>query len=142
MADSHAFELTVQRAALPGLAAAINGRLALETPPVTAEGLLALAQDPDPNHLCLTFLFVADNVLSALAAEHPDLWVPPGSVTVGYIFVSAMLQGEAIDLCFFSTSHKLAMVMRESPQVRAFFRSLGAQVQEVNEWNQSRPLSP
>ena len=145
MADSHAFELTVSLGALPSLAQSISSRLTPDSPPVTASDLLALARGSTPDELRLSFVFPSDPALSDLAAEHPEQVVSPGLIALAHVFVSAAVRDAKVDVCFFSTSHALAAAMRESDQVRAFFRSLGehaadAQVREVNEWHESKPL--
>ena len=145
MADSHAFEITVHLDALPALAQSVNARLAPEPGPITALDLLALSQDTGRAELLLTFVFPTDQALSLLAEEHPELRASPTSVALGYVVVSARAHEDSVDVSFFSTSHALAAAMRESDHVRAFFRSLArhaanAEVREVNEWNESRPL--
>ena len=145
MADSHAFELTVSLSALPDLARSINARLTPGSPPVTASDLLALALGNKPAELRLSFVFPRDPALSVVAAEHPEQVVSPGLVALAHVFVSATVRDTKADVCFYSTSHALAIAMRESGKVRAFFRSLGehaadAQVCEVNEWHESKPL--
>lgn len=145
MADSHAFEITVHLDALPGLAQSVNACLAPESGPIAAPDLLALAQDKARAEMLLTFVFPTDEALSVLVEEHPDLRVSPTSVALGYVVVSARAHEDLVDVCFFSTSHALAAAMRESGHVRTFFRSLArhaanAEVREVNEWNESRPL--
>lgn len=145
VSDSHAFEITVHQTALPVLAHVINNRLAPDDRPIAASDFLALAQGDCPTELRLSLIFPRDDALSTLAAEDPDLAVSPDAVTLGYVFVSAIARGDVLDVSFYAISHALAAAMRESDQVRAFFRSLGehatdAQVREVNEWNESRPL--
>jgi len=145
VSDSHAFEITVRQAALPGLANAINSRLAPDSRPVAASDFLALAQGDSLAELRLSLIFPRDDALSTLAAEYPDLNVSPDAVALGHFFVSAIARSDVLDVSFYTISHALAAAMRESDQVRAFFRSLGehatdAQVREVNEWNESRPL--
>ncbi len=145
VADSHAFELTVRRDALPDLARSINARMAPGTSPVGATDLLALTQGKHPGGLAVSLVFRTDQALSALAAEHPEWVVSDDCLALGYVYISATARDGEVDVCFFSTSHLLASAMRESSEVRSFFRSLaphaiGGRVSEVNEWHETRPL--
>ena len=145
MADSHAFELTVSHAALPGLAQSINARLAPGSEPISTADLQALAQSTKPSELRLSLIFPSDQALSVLALEHPEQVVQPGSVALAQVFLAATTCADRLDVCFFSTSRALASAMRESGEVRSFFASLrehaiDAQVREVNEWHESKLL--
>jgi hypothetical protein len=139
MADSHAFELRVHRGALPDLVHAINRQLAPESQPLTDDALVAARNIP------LSFHFREDATLAMLTAEYPELRVSPSVVAFGHVYASATPHGDMLDISFYSTSHALAAAMRESTQVRAWFRSLAvhavdAQVHAVDEWHASRPL--
>jgi len=145
VADSHAFELTASQGALPALVQSINSHLLPGSVPIAAADFLALAQGNKRPELRLSFVFPRDQALSVLASEYPELSVSPDSVALAHIFVSAVARDTGMNISFFSTSHALAAAMRESGQVRSFFRSLGehaadAQVREVNEWHESTPL--
>jgi len=145
VADSHAFELTVSQAALHGLAQSIIARLAPESEPVSPADIRGLAHDNRPSELRLSLVFPSDPALAALAAEHPEQVVRPGSVALAHVFVTAVPRGDNLDVCFFCTSRALATAMRESGEVRLFFGSLrkhatDGRVREVNEWHESTLL--
>jgi hypothetical protein len=113
--------------------------------PVTTNQVHALGRLSGTEQLCISLVLPTDEALSALARRHPELAIAPASVTVGAINLSGQWRGSTLDLAFFSTSHDIAAAMRESVNLRAFFRSLNAfsldqQVREVDEWHESKLL--
>jgi hypothetical protein len=145
VSDSHAFEVTVHEAEVPNLLLKLNASLASDSMPVTAAQLHALGRSSGTEQLHISLVLPTDKALSALACRHPELAVTPASVSVGAINLSGRWRGSTLELAFFTTSHDIAAAMRESVNLRAFFRSLTAftldqQVREVDEWHESRLL--
>lgn len=145
MADSLTFSLLVSPRDLDAFVANVSSRLE-PCPEFRAETLLAVAAGHASTELELTFRFPPDATLEAFAAEHPDAaGTTAGQIAFGALFATAHFRGDDVEVAFFTTSRALTAILRESAQVRAFFRALGrfstdGRVLVTDEQNDTSPL--
>lgn len=141
MATSLGFEVTVPASRVAAFLHALNAGLTADRH-LSPEDLRRLRLGEPAGGIGLTLSLPADPELAAFHLEHPDLEsADPARVAVGYLWVSARPAQDdgACELAFWSSSREVVEVLRFSPSVRAFFRSLAdfadpAEVRVVDEW--------
>lgn len=139
MGDSLAFNLRVPSAQLDAFLALLLTRLEGQT----HADLLAAVRTG--TMVDLTLRCPSDEILDAFAQAHPELQDPGAGVVFGYLTLASTAYDAHFELSFFSSSRAIVELLRDSRQVRSFFRDLSqfgdsSGVRVVDEWGDVTPM--